>query len=433
MFRRDRTYETSTKKIGGGIFICISRHLKAYARPEWNCRSVENIWLTIPHSSLACKERKNLHIGLVYIPPDSEQSDRLETFVSAFRSVTESNVDDYFVVVGDFNLSNINWSAIGPTLLKKGSSKIQIISNIFLNEISNSGLKQHNLIPNSSNNILDLIFSNITLDCVKADSEMVKADTHHPCLKIDVSDLVLSKLHPKPQIRHNFYRANYAEVNKALSQVDWATILVGETMDEVTDNFYNVLNKIVVTTVPKTRDNSSNRFPTWYSRSLIHIIKNKLKAHRRWITFKNPRDYDEFSLLRARQKLVARKCLATYEQNVQQNIIKDPKALWSYLRNKRNCNSSYPSTLTLGDEVFNSESDACEGFNKFFYSVFQPPDLHYDLPQLPESDETYTQVTLSEIEVFKELKALNITKGPGSDGIPAVFLQRCSVWTKGSK
>ncbi|CAF4867365.1 unnamed protein product [Pieris macdunnoughi] len=425
MFRRDRSKETSSKNIGGGLLIYVSRYLKAYERAEWNCNSVETLWITIPHNSLAVNDRRSLHIGLVYIPPDSMQAERLETFISSFSHIMDTNISDNFIIVGDFNLPNINWTPLGPILLKKGTSKIQNVSEIFLNEINISGLKQHNVSSNSSNNVLDLILSNVSIDSSTTDMALVKPDIYHPCLKIDATDLVLCKTIPKAQIKYNFRRANYEDINKALSNIDWVKVLIGGTIDEVTGSFYVILDKIISSFVPKSRSIGRSKFPIWYSSSLKHIIKDKLKAHKRWKTYRNPRDYDEFSLLRARQKLVSKKCFDMYEKSIQNNLSKDPKALWSYLRNKRQCSPGYPNTMILGDEVYYTEADACEGFNRFFKSVFQHPDDSYNLQHLPESDYTCNQVVLTEDEVCRELKSLNINKGSGSDGIPSIFLQKC--------
>ncbi|CAF4935569.1 unnamed protein product [Pieris macdunnoughi] len=195
---------------------------------------------------------------------------------------------------------------------------------------------------------------------------LVKPDIYyHPCLKIDATDLVLCKTIPKAQIKYNFRRANYEDINKALSNIDWVKVFIGGTIDEVIGNFNVILDKIISSSVPESRSIGRSKFPIWYSSSLIHIIKDKLKAHKRWKTYRNPRDYDEFSLLRARQKLVSKKCFDMYEKSIQNNLSKDPKALWSYLRNKRQCSPGYPNTMILGDEVYYTEADACEGFNSF--------------------------------------------------------------------
>lgn len=99
--------------------------------------------------------------------------------------------DDYFFITGDFNLPNVNWTDLGPTLLKKGSVDLQNATVNFLDMCSESGFSQHNLIVNSSNHILDLIFSNTSIDVCRSNSPLVTEDIYHPSLVLDASDLMV--------------------------------------------------------------------------------------------------------------------------------------------------------------------------------------------------------------------------------------------------
>lgn len=427
-YRCDRSPNTSNKKIGGGVMICTRCELQAQEQPQWACAGVECLWVTVPARSLRVGNGRNLHICVVYIPPDASQLSRLVSVTNMLVSVLTLCPDDYFIVTGDFNLPNVNWTDSGPVLMKRGSVDLQNTTTDFLDMCSEAGFTQHNLIANSSNNILDLIFSNTSIGIAKCNSPLVAEDTYHPSLELDASDLIIPTFKRKSTTKYNFHRADYSKINNYLSTVDWSTVLIGETIDEVVNNFYRTIQTVFEQFVPKVRINSSNRYPTWYSKALVHIITDKLKAHSRWKLHGNPRDYDEFSELRARQKRTQKKCKDLFIERMQCLIKKDPKCLWTYVKSLRKSDAGYPSSMTLANISYRNELDVCRGFNSFFESVFQRPASSYD-NLLPHYDEPYFTAYNLDIDankVLSILKSLDISKGSGCDGVPSVFIRNCA-------
>ncbi|VVD03238.1 unnamed protein product [Leptidea sinapis] len=146
--------------------------------------------ITVPHPSCRTKGKKNLHIIIAYIPPDLMQPKRLESFSMSVAKAITSNTDVNFLITGDFNLLNIEWSTnSGPSILR-----------------------------------IEIIFF---LSVTKSNTSLVNVDKYHPCLEIDASELMLRnfpKTHPE---KHNFFRANYDEIYKALIEINWHLVLRG--------------------------------------------------------------------------------------------------------------------------------------------------------------------------------------------------------------
>ncbi|CAK1604625.1 unnamed protein product [Parnassius mnemosyne] len=407
--------------------ICTYTQLEAQERTEWMCTDLECLWVTVPGKYLSCQDRHSLHIGVVYIPPDNYQSKRLDNFIEMLTKIITQYPNDHFIVAGDFNLANISWSSSGPVMLKQGPVELQNAAVKLIDLCNLSGLNQHNIISNYSGNVLDLVFSNINIDVTRSQIYLVSEDKYHPSLLLDASDLSIPCLKNKPRSKLNFYRADYDKINKTFSEVNWSTLLIGNSIDVVVQNFYSQLNLIIDKLVPTCLSRSSN-YPVWYPKSLRHIIREKLLKHKNWKKYKNPRDYDEFCILRTRQKKLQKQCHERYSDKIQSLLKNDPKILWSYLKSIRNSNSTYPNTLQLGNELYTNETNVCAGFNKFFESAFQKRSSSYDYSHIPnvESNDILHNIYFSTKNVSRILHTLKTNTGPGSDGIPPLFIHKCA-------
>lgn len=56
-----------------------------------------------------------------------------------------------------------------------------------------------------------------------------------------------------------------------------------------------------------------NRFPSWFSNSLIKIISEKENKRKKYNKYKNPRDRLEYELLRERSQKQTEICLQIYK------------------------------------------------------------------------------------------------------------------------
>lgn len=107
VYRRDR--ETSSfnnhKKIGGGVLIAVSNNLVSSRMVEWesNC---EDLWVTIQTKSSSSV--KSLKICAVYLPPPVS-TEVLEHFTENCNSIMSANSDSPTLMIGDFNLSCVDW------------------------------------------------------------------------------------------------------------------------------------------------------------------------------------------------------------------------------------------------------------------------------------------------------------------------------------
>jgi hypothetical protein len=143
--------------------------------------------------------------------------------------------------------------------------------------------------------------------------------------------------------------------------------------------------------------------------------------------YRNPRDYDTFSLLRARCKVLIRKCHNTFMSSVEESLEGDPKAFWKYI-NGRKGRVSIPQVMTFNNRSTSDGQDICELFSEYFGSVFDVPssNVSFESLDLPTAfNFTLPNLKITQQEIALKIKQLNEQKGPGPDGIPPRFLKSC--------
>ncbi|VVD00879.1 unnamed protein product [Leptidea sinapis] len=218
ILRHDRNPETSKKTLGGGVLLCASKNLQILHQHDWVCPGVESVWATIPAETLHIQGRRNVHIGLIYAPPDNLLPARINSISTRLAEIISLYPNDYILLTGDFNLPNITWSESWPAIQRRGSVELQ---NAFLNfyDLCNlAGLKQQNTIFNCKPNTLDLLFSNIDFEVHHSSLPLVSEDKYHPCLEFDLSYLLIRNTQRKPTKGPNFLKeCDYSKTIKDLA------------------------------------------------------------------------------------------------------------------------------------------------------------------------------------------------------------------------
>lgn len=429
-FRVDRNLSATEKRTGGGILVFIRREIDAYLSNEWRTPSVESLCITIPAHTLC--STVDLHIISTYIPPDLDLSHRVECFQQSTTLFMNKFPRDNFLIIGDFNLPCIKFSKEGGFSFTHGGQRAVLDAAIsIMDEFTFCGLTQYNCIANKWGNTLDLCFSNLPVSISRCSQPLVKEDAAHPSFCLTLLDLQTTPFNERPQPRYNFYKCNYVKVNEFLTQIDWLNVLNVSSIDEAVSTFYSKLFECFALLVPIYHPKFNCHYPIWYSVALVKIIKEKYKMHRRWKKFANPRDYDEFSLLRSREKAVQAQCFGRFMMNTQNLIRYNPKYFWKYVKSKKG-GSIYPKTFKQNNVEYTDGRTICTAFNKFFESVFihashddndYAPNLSYNTYT---ANEILSYIEVTEAIVFKLLSSLDGNKGAGSDGIPTFFFLSCA-------
>ncbi|XP_061704785.1 uncharacterized protein LOC133516089 [Cydia pomonella] len=223
--------------------------------------------------------------------------------------------------------------------------------------------------------------------------------------------------------KYLYHLANFDSIWQGISDVDWSVIDVMDT-ESATSYFYSILNTLVNDFVPKRKVCSTSRYPPWYNRPLIKIIKNKLNAHARWKKYNNVIDYAEFKLLRKREKKLSKDCYTKYIALSEKKITSSPKYFWSFIKSKFSANE-IPSNMYFNDKS-SPEGFICDLFNNYFSSVFVSGCNQSRLPSPQPSSPSVdiSSINITDNLVNKHLKNLCVNKGAGFDNIHPLLVSK---------
>lgn len=153
-----------------------------------------------------------------------------------------------------------------------------------------------------------------------------------------------------PQAPRNIYaynRGNYTQINSALLQYDWNTLLCAGDVESAVRSFYQILYELRDRYVPLTKQ-KVKKFPPWYNIQLIKSIKEKYKYLMKYRTYGNLNDKLSFQLLRSRVKLLEEECYSRYINTVEESIAKNSKVFRSHMKRSmaKHSTSFFPKVMT---------------------------------------------------------------------------------------
>lgn len=348
VYRADRSAEESGAERGGGVAIAV-RAACAPLRRDWPVpprAAAEALWVSVPlgrgrlgaggsggasgagganRSGVRASETCSyLNIACVYIPHGPGYRDALVSFLDLTSQIVSDRPDDTFLLCGDFNISDAQWvetTSSEMSLLSNGNFITQSLEEF----LSFSNLQQYNNVRNSNSRILDLVLSNTKCIITSSDYPLTAEDAHHPAFLIDVFLDYVLPLKPAQKQIPNFHEGNYEEINSELLKINWLEFFGSLNVEECASKFYNLLNTLISQFIPLRKLRSSCSLPAWYTRPLIKLLKEKRKYHKLWKMYRNPLDYDTFSMLRKRSCKMERECHANYTQYAETKINSHPQ------------------------------------------------------------------------------------------------------------
>ena len=420
IFRRDRQTTGCKKLDGGGVLIAVKNKFCAYPLPQFQS-DAEDIWVAIRLDG-----NRLLYVCCVYLPPGD-----IEAHVSFSSQLDSSgsNLDNKeLLILGDFNLSSIQWVNVNQNNYldpyNVESKYSQLIDNLSI-----LNCMQFNTVLNQKNKLLDLIFCNSTniSEVNHCSSSLVQEDVHHPTIEFLYSFDDFRGLKNNNNKYLNFKKANYTLINQEISSIDWINAFNHGSLNTNLSIFYDNIWKIINSYVPTYLKNKY--YPVYYSDHTIKVIKEKNKLHKKWRIYKNQNDYNLFKVLRSNSKKLVDKDFKNYIRYIEDNINSNPSKFWSYSSLKKQNFIKIPTEVHWEDQVAKCGRDICNLFGCYFKSVFEPE--RFPLNNVTLSQSKYAtslcNIQLQENDVLKALQALDTKKGPGPDKLPPHFIKMCAT------
>lgn len=424
-----RCDRTDGRKHGGAFFVATHRfELRRIELPSdvnINIRMFEIVGVAV-----YLKNKFLFLCCVIYIPPSSPETEYMILF-----SIIENWCAKYqsVIIIGDFNLYSSNENVV----------------NYFECFLAFCEIVQMNKVPNCNDRQLDLVLCSSNMrtrvEVRAADEELVPVDAHHPPLALRLSRAACAGAGPalaRPRAsshsqRHelspsyNFAKADFSALYALVSNVDWSPLYDMREPETAINYFYETFNAIICDCVPQKKSDVDSslryKYPDWFSLDIIRAIRLKAKSHKKYKSSKSSEDYNIFSDCRARVKAMIAQAHTLHLKKVENNLAKDPKSFWSYVRSKKGTVNS--KKITKNEKIL-SVSDCASEFAKFFHSVYG-----IDTPRLDAkaaaagaaaSAATVSLPRLTRPEVRAALARLKPKRSAGPDGIPAFVVKDCS-------
>lgn len=335
VLRCDRSVLTSEKCRGGGVLLAIRKYISFTVIPLVD-ESFECICVKLSFS------KSNVIVVLTYIPPISSFVSSVNHYElincitdSLINSVDNCGVDDKLLILGDFNVPGYDWVKSDNFSMTHGFHKdveVRTAASYYSNLCSNYSLVQSNTLKNSSNNILDLVFSNISKISVVAALEAIfDCDEHHHALDIEIPNFGYSILDTIEYI-YDFKNANFDAISKYIMDSPFFNLsnFGVANIESHSSQFQIFLSNLLNQFVPKFAI-KSHRFPKWFSKQLIAAIIRKKKYHKLYKMYNTSFYYNLFKKERTLCNKLIESDDTRYNNGVEEFLAVNSKSFFNFV------------------------------------------------------------------------------------------------------
>ena len=380
---------------------------------------IDTLWLC-----LSLRAHDKLLIGLVYRSPSSTDED--DSLFTEFLLRLPSLGYSHFLLVGDFNAPNINWSS--------ATSQNSGFDSTLLSSISSIGWSQHCVHPtrfrsNQRPSTLDLILTNERpmIDEVSYLSPLGNSD--HVVLSFDLLCYWKSISAPSTP-RLALHRGHYPEMIRYLSTLDW-TVLLKLPPDEQERTISAAIQTacgmfIPIYTPPATKQ---KKYPGKI-RKLLNLKRTLWARYRRTLC---DATYDSYLNLRRCCVSAIRDYKRTKDALLLSKAALSPKLLFRHMRSLRKVKAS-PLTITCPTGILTSSPLEAANTLAASYQHSPSPSSSTNSPALlsPPTGSTSSPETLETLEftvtdIQKLLANCDPGGSPGPDGIHPRILKECAT------
>ena len=371
----------------------------------------------------------NIFILLVYRPPSNSLKDdeQICSFIADFC------VGKEIIVLGDFNLPNLDWTSSNPSLLASPMERD------FHSTFTSLGLHQWVLDPTfpRSGNILDLVLTS-------EPDRVGNLDVIPPLPGCDHSPTVFdyvftdyqsySAIVPKGNCGgplRAWHKGHYELIRHCLRTIDWDCELALLDADKSFNYFLSIISDLIDEHVPDKPPASQK--PPWPIRPPTSLINQRQKA---WNHYKAVRGrlgrrsheafaaYAAFAVVNRQHRGFAVQSQISYEEKLMTESKENPKLLHAYIRHKK---VGRPMVGPLKDgsgQLTDQPQLMTEIFATAFASVYTR-----NTPSNPHPHQLFDgslhHIFISPMAVCKVLGQLDGNSAMGPDGIHPLLLKLC--------
>lgn len=378
-------------------------------------------------------ESKDFYILNVYIPPKSPAAIYFEVSLALDHVIVTAGFNSNILLVGDFNLPNVNWIPSEDESYFEASSTSSQQELLLLDNIICTDLQQVSCIKNLKNRILDLVFSSDAASVVVVESAtaLSNIDSYHPPLDIflDLSCHLLNNTQSHDcSYSLDFRKANFQLLYDELSSSGISDISL-TNIDVAVTEFYTIFNNCLAKSVPTKLSKTTQVSHPWFTKELTSLRNKRNKAWKTYIKSLSTLDHNVYISLFEQFNNLSKSLYSDYLREMEVSLKLDPKKFWNFVNSKKK-SDGYPINFVYNDSSLTSSSDICNAFSKNFSNSFIDTRVDIDveffeyLRDCPQV--TFNNVPMEHDKIIHFLSLLKDDYSPGPDGIPPIILKKCS-------
>ena len=230
-------------------------------------------------------------------------------------------------------------------------------------------MTQHVKEPTRNNNILDLVLT--TNPDMVENVEVIEpfGNSDHCIVTFDLKLKTNTK-----EWKENYFdyrNGDYEGMRNFLTNTDWSEIQSNDTSVEYAwTSFRKTIEDAVTQFVPQKTRKPKSRKPLYWNREIHIARKNRVKWW--WKTYKRTElqeDYNKYKASLKRANKVIRKAKRRLEKKIANNVQKDPKLFYKYMRSKLTVKDVIGPLVSDGN-IVDDEAEMAGLLNTFFASTF---------------------------------------------------------------
>ena len=383
---------------GGGVAVYVRECIAYKRRIDLEDNNLESIWLqlnTLEGKVLLCT---------CYRPP----------VYNDFWSILDQNLDvvkedptKYVFITGDLNADLT--TAQGKKLTRLCNNHSLVIHN-----------HESTRITETTSTVLDQFLSNVP-SFVRSTFVTPPLSSNDHCTLSVILNFKIKREPAYERLVWIFKNANFDEFRERLSNAPWDECFEQDDVDIANQRWTELFLNIARTCVPNRVVTVRPRDVPWFSSSLRKLRRKLFRAYRsakilpsnyRWAKYRN---------LRAKYEADLEKAEKVYNNNLTQSLTveKNSRKWWATVKHMlgKGGDSSYPP-LEHNNKFITDNGEKAKLFNEFFISHSNIETKHASLPEFRYlTDHRLNEIIVSEDEVLDLIKAIDVNKATGHDGI----------------